>query len=115
MKVALTNTQQVDFEYAPPVDKAGQPAEVQPGSVKLTSSDVSVCTVTQDATNPYKGTIVSVGKGTAQVNIGADADLGDGDVEITGESLDVVVTGGQAVGFGTVTVGTPVEKTAPAA
>lgn len=110
MKAPLTNTQQVDFEYAQPVDKAGQPADVQTGSVKLKSSDVSVATVTQDTTNPFKGLIKSVGKGACQVTISADADLGDGDTEISGEPIDVTVTGGQAVGFGAVTVGTPVEQ-----
>jgi len=110
MKAPLTNTQQVDFEYAPPVDKAGQPADVQAGSVKLKSSDVTVASVTQDPANPFKGLIKSVGKGACQITISADADLGDGDTEISGEPIDVTVTGGQAVGFGGVTVGTPVEQ-----
>ena len=110
MKAPISNTQKVDFEYAPPVDVDGQPADVQDGSVVQSTSDASVATVTPDATNPYKGTITSVGKGTCQITITADADLGDGTVTISGEPIDVTVTGGQAVGFGAVTLGTPQPK-----
>jgi hypothetical protein len=53
---------------------------------------------------------VAVGNGTCNVNISADADLGDGVNTIHGVQLDVTVTGGMAVGFGDPTVETPVEQ-----
>lgn len=110
MTLALTNTQQCGATWPSPVDKKGQPAPVQAGSIVFTSSDVTVATATADATNPYKCLIVAVGNGTCNVNISADADLGDGVNTIHGVQLDVTVTGGMAVGFGDPTVETPVEQ-----
>ncbi len=110
MTLALTNTQQCAATWPSPVDKKGSPAPVQDGSIKFTSSDVTVATATADATNPYKCLIVAVGAGTATVNISADADLGDGVATIQGVPIDLTITGGQAVGFGEPVVTTPVEQ-----
>lgn len=110
MTAVLTSTQQADFEYPKAVDRKGHPAPVEDGSIRLTSSDETVATVTPDPANPYKGTIVAVGTGVCQVNITADADLGDGVTTIHGEAIDVQVTGGVAVGIGSPTVGAPTEQ-----
>lgn len=110
MEGVLTNTQEADFVYPEPVDKKGQPAPVQAGSVKLSSSDETVLVVVQDPTNPYKGIARAVGNGTADVNIEADADMGDGVTLIHGEPIHVTVTGGQAVGFGSPSFGPPREQ-----
>jgi hypothetical protein len=114
MLVTLTNTQKVDVTYNAPVDVKGQPAPVQDGSIAWKTSDATVANPVPSATmpnpNPYSATVFAVGAGACQVWIEADADLGDGVATITGEKIDVTVIGGQAVGFGGVTVGTPVEQ-----
>jgi len=91
----LTNTQQCPIEVSG-VDKKGNPAELD--SVVFTSSDPSVATVEADPADQDKALIKAVATGTAQINVTADADLGDGVSELTG-TLDVTVVAGQAVGF----------------
>ena len=110
MEAKLTDTQQADVEYPKPVNRKGNPAPVEDGSVAFVTSDATVATVSQDTANPFKGTIVAVGAGTAKVKIKADADLGDDVVEIFGEEIDVIVTGGRAVRFGSPVLGAPVEQ-----
>jgi uncharacterized protein YjdB len=89
------------------VDAKGAAAQVQDGSVKWTSSDETVATVTQDAADPLKAVIVAGLPGTAQVNVSADADLGDGIATIAAPALDVTVLAGQAVALGSIATGTP--------
>lgn len=110
MNASLTNTQEVDITYPKPVDKKGQPAPVQDGSVKFSSSDETAATVTQDPADPFKATVRSVGAGVTSVNIEADADMGDGTTLIHGEPISFQISGGQAVGFGSPTIGTPREQ-----
>lgn len=103
--------------FGKPVDKFGNLAEVQEGSVKITSSDETVGKVLQDTTNPYAFSVEVTGKaGVFSVNISADADLGDGVKTITGLG-SVEVKSGEATGFGepkfTMNVDVPVTPVAP--
>jgi hypothetical protein len=110
-KMNLTDTQQATAEFGQPVDKKGFPASIQDGSAAFSASDDSV-TVTQDSGNPLKCLVVanhpSDPAGAAIVTLTADADLGDGVKPITG-SFAVLVTSGEATGFGPVTEG-PAEE-----
>lgn len=110
MLAVLTDSQKVDVTYGSPVDARGKKAGVQPGSVVWRSSDPTVASVTPGTEDPIMGTIVAGNPGVCQVWPEADADLGDGVLTIQGEKIDVQVTGGQAVGFGGPTLGTPVEQ-----
>ncbi len=101
----LTNTQQCQLSIAG-VDKKGNPAGLE--GIIYSSSDPSVAAVTQDAADPSKALVVAVAAGTAQINVRADADLGDGVTELTGV-LDVTVVPGQAVSF-VINTGTPEEQ-----
>lgn len=101
----LTNTQQCALSVQG-VDKKGNPAQLD--SVVFTSSDNSVATVTSDPSDPNKALVKAVAAGTAQINVTADADLGDGVTELTG-TLDLTVVAGQAVGF-VINTGTPEEQ-----
>ena len=105
MGLILTDSQQVSLAIQP-VDKAGNPAPVE--GVAWTSSDVTVLVVTA-ADDGLSAVAASTGKiGTAQVNVTADALIGEGIAEITGV-LDVEVKAGQAVALN-ISAGAPGEK-----
>jgi hypothetical protein len=106
----LTDSQQVDVIYPNPVDRKGKPAQVQEGSIAWKSTDESVATVVPDTTNPLKATIVAGNAGVCEVFPTADGDLGDGVSPIEGEHVGIQVTAGNATGFGSPTLGTPVEQ-----
>jgi hypothetical protein len=93
----ITTTQQFSLTLAPK-DRRGKPAPVQPGSIVWASSDESIVTVTPDETG-LKALVVAQGVGSANVNVSADADLGDGVSTIVG-SEGVTVSLGQAVSVG---------------
>ena len=93
--LALPNDQQCTATIAP-VDAKGNPAQVQ-GAPTWTSSSETVATVTA-ADDGLSAVIKGVDVGTCQINVQADADLGEGVSEITGV-LDVTVVGGTAVGL----------------
>ncbi len=90
------------------VNKKGQPASVQLGTIEYSSSNESVFTVTEDPDNENGFTVTAVGAGSGQLNYSADADLGEGVVTISGFT-DIVVTPAQATGFN-VTFGQPEEQ-----
>lgn len=102
MTLTLTDIQKVSLSIAP-VSAAGNPAPVD--SVVWTSSNPEVLTVvaSEDGLTAVASTVGPLGN--AQVTVVADADLGEGVVELTG-ILDVVVVGSQAVSLGVV-AGTP--------
>jgi hypothetical protein len=112
-KMQCTDTQEFDFEFGKPLDKKGNPAPVQDGSVVLSVSDGNG-TVTAKADNPFAGTF-KADKPTADITapgtvvINADADLGDGVKNITG-AFPVIVKGGEAVGFAEPTIGAAREQ-----
>jgi hypothetical protein len=71
-------------------DSQGRPAEVDDVPV-WASSDETVLTVEAEA-DGMTASIVTVAPGTARVTVHADADLGDGVVDLVGVSEDVTVT-----------------------
>lgn len=82
-----------------PVDRLGNPATVEAGSVSFSSSDEAICTVVQDPENELVAEVFSQGVGVAQLDYSADADLGEGVESISGfSSVEVLPLG--AVGFG---------------
>ena len=82
-----------------PVDRLGNPATVEAGSVSFSSSDEAICTVVQDSENELVAEVFSQGVGVAQLDYSADADLGEGVESISGfSSVEVLPLG--AVGFG---------------
>lgn len=108
--VQLKSTQSVNG-ILQPVDRKGNAAPIEPGTVKFSSSDESVFTVEQDETHETKVKVVAVAPGVAVLNFEADADLGEGVKTISG-STGVEVVASDAVGFG-VTFEAPVEVELP--
>lgn len=107
MAVIITDTQFIEGQVQP-VNKKGQPSQVEQGSVEYSSSNEAVFTVTEDADDETKFVVTAVGAGTGQLNYSADADLGEGVVTITGFT-DIEITPAQATGFN-VTFGEPQEQ-----
>jgi hypothetical protein len=90
----MTDSQKVALSITV-VDAKGNPANVD-GAPTWTSSDASVVTVAA-AEDGLSAVATAVGPlGTAQVNVQADADLGEGSEAIAGV-LDVQIVGGKAV------------------
>jgi hypothetical protein len=103
LKVKDTQTP-FTIEWPAPIDAKGNPAEVQDNAYAVSSTDETVATVAQDATNPRLVTVTPTGKlGPVSVKISADADLGTGVINIS-DQLDIEVDAGQAVGFAAPTV-----------
>lgn len=96
--LSIKSTQEQDFQIEG-IDRLGNPAPLEAGSVVFESSDPTVFTVSQNSDDQTKGTVKAVGVGVAQLNFSADADLGEGVVTISGFSA-VEITPAQAVGFG---------------
>lgn len=103
--LTLTATQQCRLSVNI-TDKKGNPAQID-GRPVWGSSDGAVLTITDDA-DGMGATIIAGSTGTAQVNVAADADLGEGVVAIVG-LLDVTVVAGQAAMLALAT-GTPEEQ-----
>lgn len=104
MPFQLQDIQQVDLSVVFS-DAAGNPAGVE-GAPVWSSSDDAVLTVTAGS-DGLTANAAAVGPlGTAQVQLTADADLGEGVVQITG-TLDVEVIASQAA-TATITPGEPV-------
>ncbi len=111
--MVLTDTQQTSITFGQPVDRQGKPAKVEPGSVVFSIDQPDAATVTQDANDPFTASVVAgnptVEGSPATITISADADLGDGVKTITGVE-PLIVTSGEAVGFGPATVGPITEQ-----
>lgn len=82
-----------------PVDRKGNPAQVEAGTVVFTVDDPSIAEVQVDPTNELAGTIITKAVGVTQINYSADADLGEGVTTISGFDA-IEVKAEQAVGFG---------------
>lgn len=106
--LSLRSTQYAVSGELQAVDRLGNPAPVQAGSVVFASSDESVFRAEQQD-NELQVKVVAVGPGVAQLNYSADADLGDGVVTIEGFT-GVEVLPAQAVGFSGLTFGEPQEQ-----
>ena len=106
LMLVLTDSQFVTLNVTP-VTKAGNSATID-GAPKWSVSDESVLTL-EVSEDGLSCKAVTTGKlGDAQVNVVADADMGEGVVEITGV-LEVSVKAGAAASVA-VTAGTPEEK-----
>lgn len=98
MALTLTTVQQVKGQVNP-VDRQGNPAKVEAGTVNYSSSDESVAVVEEDPDDETKFTVIAKGVGVAQITAEADADLGEGVKTIsTFAAVEVLPEG--AVGFG---------------
>lgn len=97
-------------KWPSPVDKGGNEAQVEEGSVVISSDDETVATVEPDPDNgPYACIVHTTNKvGATAIKIKADADLGEGVKEING-MLAVEVTAGEATGFGEPSTTDPVD------
>ncbi len=104
--LVLTDVQKVSLAIAPK-SAAGNPAPVD-GVPTWSSSDESVLvlTVSDDGLSAEAETTGKLG--TAQVNVSADADLGDGVKTIAGV-LDIEVKASEAVTLD-ISAGTPTDK-----
>jgi len=107
--LSLKSTQYAQSGELSAVDRLGNPAQVEAGSVQFSSSDESVFRAEQDPENEKVVKVVAVGPGVAQLDYSADADLGEGVVTITGFT-GVEVTPAQAVGFSGLSFGEPQEQ-----
>lgn len=99
MALTMTTTQEVTGQLKP-VDKKGNPAPVDAGSVTVTSSDEDVFVVEQDPSDETKFKLKAVGAGVAQLDFSADADLDDEGVKTITGFAAVEILPAQAVGFG---------------
>lgn len=102
--LTLTDSQQATLSIAP-TDRKGKPAQVE--GVTWTSSDNTKVTV-EPAPDGLSAVIKAQDIGTAQVSVGADAQLGDGVTALTG-LLNVEVVAGAAVSLG-IAAGAPTEQ-----
>ena len=108
--VSMSYSQKIQVEIAP-VDSNGNPARVEAGSVQITSSDESIALVRRNPDNELMFEILGNNEGrtgVAQIDLKADADLGEGVVTIEG-FIGTEILPKQAVGFGFV-IGEPVEQ-----
>lgn len=103
MSLQLTASQKVDLSIQP-VDKKGNPAEVEDIVWMTDNSEVLALSFVGNSC-----TVAAVGPmGVASVTVTVDAKIGDGVETLTGR-LDIEVVAGQATAIN-ITAGTPVEQ-----
>lgn len=107
MSVTLSEVQFVEGQVTP-TNRLGGPAKVESGSVEFSSSDPSIATVEESVDDETKFRVVAHSPGVCQIDISADADLGEG-VETISGFVGVEVLPEKATGFG-VTFGTPQDQ-----
>lgn len=88
----MTATQQFTASIAPK-DRKGRPAQVD-GTPSWAVSDETIIQVVP-AANGMSAIVVAQGPGTANLNVNADADLGNGVEPLIG-TMEVTVTPGKA-------------------
>lgn len=98
MAITMLPNQNVAVEILP-VDRKGNPAQIEEGSVIFASSDQNVFTIVQNAEDELKATITSVGPGVAELTYSLDADLDDTEVRTLEGFTAVEVTPEEAVGI----------------
>ncbi len=98
MALTAAPNQRIPF-ILQPVDRRGNPASVEAGSVAFSVDNTAVATVEVDPANELAGFILTHGVGVATLNYSADADLGEGVTQISGFDA-IEVKPEQAVGFG---------------
>lgn len=103
MALILTDIQKVALTVSA-VDAAGNPAQIE--NVSWQSSNVDILTVAVEQSDDKKAVATTVGPlGTAQIQVTADARIGEGVVELTGV-LDVEVVASEATTL-SIVPGTP--------
>ncbi len=108
----ITDSQQFKITFAAPKDKKGFPAKVQEGSVAIAvgNDTATVEPNPDDPSNPFSALVkgnrpgADDGSEVTAVTISADADLGEG-VKTISKAVELMVTSGEASGFGEPTVG----------
>lgn len=108
----ITDSQQFKITFPAPTDKKGFPAKVQDGSVAIVvgNDTATVGPNPDDPSNPFSALVKGNrpgkddGSEVTAVTISADADLGEG-VKTISKAVELMVTGGEAAGFGEPTVG----------
>lgn len=91
-------------------DKKGNPAQVDLASMVWGSSDQNIVTATEDPDDPTTAVVAGASTlGNAQVNVTADADLGEG-VRNLVTTMDVTVIAGEAVAGSIQPIGEPVPQ-----
>jgi hypothetical protein len=98
MALSAFPQQRTPFELTP-VDRKGNPAQVEAGTVVFSVADTAIAEVQVDPTNELRGVIITKTTGVTQLNYSADADLGAGVTTISGFDA-IEVKAEQAVGFG---------------
>ncbi len=104
--IQLTTSQKVSVSVSG-LDSKGFPAPLE--NVTFTSSDATIATVTSDGSS--SAVVTSVAPGSVQIQVSADAKIGEGETILPG-TLDVVVIPGEAVTL-TIATGTPEEQSTP--
>jgi len=113
----ITDSQQFKITFPAPKDKKGFPAKVQDGSVAITvgNDTATVEPNPDDPSNPFSALVkgnrpgADDGSEATAVSISADADLGEG-VKTISKAVELMVTSGEATGFGEPTVGDAEEQ-----
>lgn len=103
--LVLTATQLALLSITP-VDKKNNPAQVD-GVPQWNVADPNVATL-KPGVDGLSCEVIANGTGTTQVSVTADADLGEGNVSITG-TIDIQVIAGQAASLA-IAAGAPVEQ-----
>lgn len=91
-------------------DAKGDAAQIEAGSVKVSSDDEGVATLEQDPDDEKKIKVVGQRAGATVVRISADADLGEG-VKTIETQVAVEIEAGEATGFG-ISFGDPQDQEA---
>lgn len=98
MALTAAPNQRIPFVLQP-VDRRGNAAPVEAGTVEYWVDDETIADVEEDPTNELAGWLITKAVGVTQINYKADADLGEGVTEISGFDA-IEVKPEQAVGFG---------------
>lgn len=101
IQISATQKQRFKVNFT---DAKGNPAQVQAGSVSISVADEAVATVVRDPEDETTFDVLGASPGTTQLNVTADADMGDG-VKTISDFSAVEIRPGEAVGVGIVPVG----------
>lgn len=91
-----------------PLDLAGNPAPVEPGTVTVTSSNPEMGEIVRDPNNELNFELQGRSPGAIQIDFTADADRGSG-VETISGFFGAEILPGTATGFG-ISIGDPTEQ-----
>ncbi len=109
IQLKATQKQKFKVEFQ---DAKGNVATVQPGTVSIAVENESVAAIVRDADDETKFEVFGGEPGTTQLNVSADADLGDG-IKTVSDFSAVEVRAGDAVGVGIVALSEPEDLDVP--